>query len=75
MATTPKTNVVGTFETPQEAQTAAKALRHAGFHETQIGVSAQAERTMISVAADDRHPEATASLESQGANDVQRVAR
>jgi hypothetical protein len=44
-------------------------------HKTQIGVSAQADRTMISVEGDDRRPEGTASLESQGANDVQRVAR
>jgi hypothetical protein len=75
MATTPKTNVVGTFATAQEAQTAANDLQRAGFHETQIGVAAQADRTMVSVEADDRHPEAAASLESQGANDVQRVAR
>jgi hypothetical protein len=75
MATTPKTNVVGTFETPREAHSAAKELQRIGFDEAQISVAAQADRTMISIEADGRHPEATASLEGQGANDVQHVAR
>ena len=75
MSATPQTNVVAMFDSSGAAEAAAEDLRRSGFRDGQIGVSAEAGRTLVNVAADDRHAEAAVSLERNGGHDVQRVAR
>ena len=75
MSTVPQTNVVGVFADPAAAESAAQALREAGFAAGKVGVAPQANRTLVTVEADGRHGEAAARLEDNGASGVQHVAR
>ncbi len=75
MSKIPQTNVVGVFNDPVAAAAAAKDLRADGFGKDKVGIMPQGSQTTVTVQADGRHAEASASLEEGGAADVQNVAR
>ena len=71
----PQTNVVAVFLDPVVAEAAAEGLRDEGFDKDRVGVQPQGTQTIVTVQADGRHAEASASLEKSGCAGVQNVAR
>ena len=75
MSQIPDTNVIGVFSTATKANAAVAGLRDEGFAKDKVGVQPQGANTIVTVQADGRHAAASASMENDGASNVQNVAR
>jgi uncharacterized protein (TIGR02271 family) len=76
-----RSTVVGAFEDRHQADTAISELRQVGFREDQIAVEeaqyyggSESDRTTVTVTAEGRYDEATATLRRHGAYDMSTTA-